>query len=81
MKRELFPKLNYVFYKDKKSRKWLRISLTEFPKLIEMIKKREIAEIDIELLPKKFIKEIIKSCKENGLKVKLEENWRIKINE
>jgi hypothetical protein len=81
MERELFPKLNYVFYKDKKLGKWSRISLMDFPKLIEMIKKAEVTEIDIELLPKKVIEQIIKSCKEMGFKVKLEENWKLKIVE
>jgi ribosomal protein L25 (general stress protein Ctc) len=78
MERELFPKLNYVFYKDKKSGKWSRISLVEFPKLIEKIKKAEVVEIDIELLPKKFIKEIVKTCQEMRFKVKFE-NWKLTI--
>jgi hypothetical protein len=81
MERELFPKLNYVFYKEKKSGKWSRIRLTELPKLIEKIKKAEVTEIDIELLPKIVVEQIIKSCKEIGFKVKLEENWKLKIVE
>jgi hypothetical protein len=68
---KIFPKLNYIFYKDKLG--WRKVGRENFQKLLEKLKSGQIEKIDIEHLPQSFVNQIVKIAEENGFCVKLKE--------
>jgi len=68
---KIFPKLNYIFYKDKLG--WRKVERENFQKLLEKLKSGQIEKIDIEYLPQSFVNKIVRIAEENGFCTKLKE--------